>query len=576
MKLDKKQQFFCYLLIACIGISILLISCLANSIRKAIISELYSIEFVVSSKIEFDAVLLYAYDREGLDYNHKILDSSHSRDTLRFLFPNDKRMLTKHRLDFGRNTFPNEIVITKIIYKFKNKVYQIEESNVFSTFFFKSGSVDLDRINNIVLVNEKAATYNPYIIFKPMAQTILDNHHLKLFFLLLPFISLPFAAYFLGIFPVTKIKLEEILLLILIVSIPLKISWTTFSVILLCALGLYRLVKYKNKHNIVWSGFLLVVFLLILIIGRSTSYDKIHIYLGLLLFSFIAMILDWHRESVIKFYIYFFLVLNAVLIASGTAFLIWFNTIYGHEIIDYFKGIKIYSGAMRNWLYYSHAAFLSFFGLIGVLFLHDFSSGVSKNSFFKCFYHFLIVALIILMGTRITLMIYCIFLANIVLKMHFARRIYVNMFVFLMVMALIFVNIDRLDVSRKNLWKVTCLAIKEKPWFGYGLGSSDKVLHSSTLLREAEPNTLNGLNHSHNQFLTFFLELGIFGSFLIFMVCIVFFARMKLYENTTMVLFFFGLCYIFLTESIFKTSKPFYIVVFLFLLISKVRADCSE
>ena len=102
------------------------------------------------------------------------------------------------------------------------------------------------------------------------------------------------------------------------------------------------------------------------------------------------------------------------------------------------------------------------------------------------------------------------------------------------------------------------------------MGESNEVLHNDQLLTEAGFSEELDFNHSHNQYITYLLELGIVGSITLIGFLAYYLFRTKIYRNTVFVLFFFGLGYMFLTESILETSKPLYVLCFLFLAITNV------
>jgi O-antigen ligase len=262
------------------------------------------------------------------------------------------------------------------------------------------------------------------------------------------------------------------------------------------------------------------------------------------------------------------LVLNAVIVASGISFLLWFHEFYSFGVLDYFKEIKIYSGHVRDWLFYDHAAFISFFGLVGMLFAHRLFQNKELDRKFLFLYHIILLLCIILVGARIGLLIYMIFLMNLVLQCGGVRRLLINSLLFVVFSAMLVFNIHKIDQNRYHLWSVSWEAIREKPWFGHGLGASNGLLHDSLYIKRAGFSEALELNHSHNQFITFFLEIGLLGFIMTTLILGYFLYRTGHYKNTSLMLFLFGLGYIFLSESILETSKPLYIICFLFLILT--------
>jgi len=539
---------------------------LAHSVKNKIISDLHRIVFTVESSSDFEATLYYAYD-EGFKNNQKLENLSPSENRLEFILPDSEKLITNYRLDFGNKRLSNQIKILEMSYDFKDSQKTIKGKKVFDTFFLNSASANLDFETHEIRIDKEAMVFDPYIVFNPIAQTLLDYNRLKIIVLLLPFL-LFVILYCRSFFSFKDITVEEYFMFFFIICIPLKIAWSTLAALILVSLAIWRFYqKRKSGENARQGYFLIVIFLALVALGRPDDIQKIDHQLGLVLFGLVAMVLHWRREVIQKFYVFFFLILNGILVASGICFLLQFPDFFGLNLTEYFLEIKTYSGNIRNWLYYDHAAFLSFFGLIGLLFLHNISFFLKKELSIKILYHVFLLALIVLFGVRICLLIYVIFLINLLLKLKTQRRIIVNFSLFVIIAIALFFLIHKIDSNRAPLWSVSWDAIKEKPLFGHGLGSSDLVLHRFGLRDEEKTPIPLDLNHSHNQFFTFLVELGIFGSIVLFFLCTMFLVRTKQLSNITMVLFIFGLCYVFLTESILQTSKPLYVICFLFLLI---------
>jgi len=266
------------------------------------------------------------------------------------------------------------------------------------------------------------------------------------------------------------------------------------------------------------------------------------------------------------FYTRFVVLLNAVILASGISFLFWFNELYGLELVDYFNNIKIYSRDIRSWLYYDHAAFLSFFSIVGILFVHNLYQKKLVDLKWVWLYHFMLISLIIITATRIGLIIYMLVLLNVVFSLNFRKRLIMNMVIFISFTTLLFFNIGDIDKNRATLWETSWDAIKTRPFFGYGLGQSNKVLHVSYKNENNIGAPILELNHSHNQYLTYLLELGFVGSSILFFGLFFFLYKTKQFRNDMMI-YLFALGFLFLTESALQTSKPLYVLSFLFILV---------
>jgi len=564
----KKEKGFIFLFLITMVLSIVLNSLLAYSIKNEITSELKSIIFSIESSSDFDGSLYYRFE-DGFKSHQQIKNTSLNKKRLEFLIPNSEKLITNYRLDFGNAKMSNRIKILSISYNFDKFQREIKGKEVFETFFLNSESASLDFKNQEISINTKANVFDPYIVFKPIAQTQLKYHPLRILPLLLFFFFFLFFFCKSGI-KFKDIKVQEYFMLLFIVCIPLKIAWSTFATIILTTLAIWKYYKTRKLgENRIQGFFLIAIFLALAILGRVNDIQKIDHQLGLVLFGFIGIILSWRKIILQRFFVFFFLFLNGIVVVSGISFLFFFPTFYGLDVSEYFLEIKTYNGNIRDWLYYNHATFISFFGLVGLLFLHRLRFFSKKDLAIKVLYHILLVSLIMLFGVRICLLLYFIFLINILLKLEIRRRILVNslLFTFTITSLLFFVN--RIDNNREMLWAVSIEAIKEKPFFGHGLGSSDEVLHLMKYRKNTNSFIPLALNHSHNQFFTFLMELGFLGSFILFLFCFIFLFRTKLFQEITIVLFIFGLCYVFLTESILQTSKPLYVICFMFLLMQE-------
>ena len=255
--------------------------------------------------------------------------------------------------------------------------------------------------------------------------------------------------------------------------------------------------------------------------------------------------------------------------SAGINYLAWFGEFYGLGIAEYFNEVKIYSGNVRNWLYYDHAAFLSFFGIVGVLFLNELRRKDRINLKIVYLYHALLVLAILVMGSRICLLIYVLTLLNLLVSWNLWKRFLINFCIFMLYAAYITSNIDKIDASRHQLWAVSWEAIKERPLLGYGLGGAELVLKDTDLNRKVGFMVPSPFNHAHNQLITTLLEIGAIGTLGIILVICFFTVRHRQLNKRNMFLFLMGLGYIFLTESILQTSKPLYVICFLFLLLAQ-------
>ena len=581
MKNYKKSNNLFFILI-CLSVltSLALTSIFSNTVERELLNEFVGIKFVIESDTDFEASLNYTYDQK-ISGKYRLKNLSSSPDTLFFEFPKSKSVIKKFRLDFGNDPKINYVKIKEMLLIFNNKTIFLDQNEIFSSLYRNFSDVELDKKNKTIYFKKNAKPFDPYIIFLPLAELSL---HKSIF----PFaLMLPFAIVLLIYFIIIKLRyshsgLLDLLVLLFVICIPLKIAWSTFCTLLLCFYGIINAVlrqriNYKNPITYSFIALLLVL----LIIGRPDDYSSVEKQLSLLFFAVISATLTLPKSKIYEYYVHLFLFFNAIMVVSGISFLISLDDFYGVGIIDYFKDIKNYSINVRKWFYYDHAAFLSLFGLIGIPFAHSLYSEKKIDIKLIYLYHILLFSFIALAGTRLCLFLYGIFLANMLFpKWNIRRRVIINLSVYALFTTLLVFNIEKIDKSRYQLWSVSWEAIKEKPLFGYGLNKSNDIINNMHYINKAGFSSTLDLNHSHNQFLTFLLEIGFIG--LAAIVAILGFVTYKanLFKNRTFILFLIGLGYMFLTESVLETSKPIYVICFLLLVITTLKdqlnASCQS
>lgn len=574
MQDQRNIRYFLFYLPLCMLISVVLYAILARYIKREIISDFKGMEFTVDSSSEFNAELYYTYDDQFS--SHKLKPTKVGKGSFLFKFPNDHKLIKRFRLDLGNMPKKMEVKITKLRLLFRERTIVLEEDAVFNSIFLNSSAVFLDKDKRIIYSRENVKPYDPYLIFAPLGALVMPIY-LRFIVLLLPFFCWGFF-YMPKRRSDVKPTILGVLTLLFILCIPLKIAWTTFCTILLCIYGIYLLIKEKRtdrKSNL--FIFYICIFSFFILFGRPSELSLMNIQLALPLFAILSVSVIYKSiDAHLKNYVFFFLLFNAIILTAGINFLLWFHNFYGLGIMDYFSEIKIYSGNVREWLFYDHAAFLSYFGLVGLLFANELykQSKIPKEIYYL--YNILMFLFIIVVGARIALLVFLVFRINFILKLRPITRITLNGIIFGAVASLLYLNIDKIDLNRYHLWSVSWEAIKERPWFGYGLETSNAILHDPRFMERAGFSIPLNLNHSHNQFLTFVVEMGFIGTFCFFAALVYFLYKERLFSNTTMVLFVYGLGYIFLTESILQTSKPLYVICFLFLLIVQGNAIKKE
>lgn len=547
----------------------------AHKTKTTVLSECKGLSFYLPQDNTIDLSLYYSYTHE-FSNDRVVYPKGNSEHEYRFTLPGSDSVPTHFRLDFGNDNHAFLTTIDSMAINFTHGRMVLSQNALFGHIILNSASISLDKNARKLGLKPNALPFDPYIVFDPLAKIILDHGAVKWLLLLSPFV-LFLLLNFGHLRTNAKIGLIDLLLLLFIICIPLKIAWTTFITLVLCAIGIYTVIRKGRFDFTNPAGVLLIAFFLVLLVfGRPASLKDIDHQLAFILFYVILGSLRVQWQKAARFYVYFMLLLNALLVTAGISFLWSFKSVFGLELLQYFIQIKTYSGNIREWLYYDHAVFLTFFGLLGLLFLQELYPKVRKHLHVHLVYNILLLVTIILFGARISLLIYLVYFINLMVKLRPKHRLLLNTAVFLTIAALLFLYVGSIDQERFGLWSVSWEAIKEKPWFGHGLGTSDRVLHNATFMQRANATIPMTLNHSHNQFLTFLLELGCIGTGLVLAMLVFYLKRTAQYKSITMVLFIFGSGYVFLTESILQTSKPLFVLCFLFALITMKPAKAAS
>jgi O-antigen ligase len=561
------SAFLIWSLPLCIIVSVLLTSLLAFGKIKQLNNNFQGMFFLIEANEEFDASLYYTYTDQFND-SLRLLDSASAPDTIWFRYSSQKGVVKQFRLDLGNNSALRWVKIKELHLLFENETIILNEEEVFKSLFVHSESVSLEKNKQLISIQQNSRPFDPYIVFAPLGQISLQKDEYVVA-LLLPF-AVMILFFYLKLKSRDTIRPEEFLIALFIICIPLKIAWTTFSTLLLGIYGVLSIAKTRKlKANTSLSLVLLAIFILYVLFGRPDSISAIDKEFALVLFAFIGMTVVIRPLMTYWTYFFVFITLNAILVSAGISYLLWFNDFYGLEVVDYFRQVKIYSGNMRDWLYYDHAAFLSFFGISGILFMNELRKNEVIDNKITYLYHGLLALTILLMGSRICILIYALYLLNILANGNLRKRVIINILIFTATAAIIVLNIEKIDPNRNQLWAVSWAAFKERPLVGYGLGGAELILKDKDLNFKAGYSVPSIFNHAHNQIITTILEIGIMGTICILTIIIVFISRSVQIDKNNMFLFLMGLAYIFLTESILQTSKPLYVICFLFLLLAQ-------
>jgi len=567
MKISRIIYFLFFAICFAVCLHILYFQNVKNSIKN----DLLGIQFVVDSGIDLEADLYYSYAGDFSE-KFKIKDvASNRKDTLLFYIPNQNKGIKKFRLDLGSDKRLNEVKIKELSFILKKDTIILDQEEIFGSLFLTSSAIILND-NHIIHFNKKVEVYDPYIIFKPLPLLIISAKGYHKITMLMLFV----LAVFFCVFKYVKwseVNISEVLIVLFVICIPLKIAWTTLCTLILTAYSLIILYKRKDfKLGTSFEWVFLILFFIPLLLGRPTSISAIDKSFGLLFFFIIGKeVLNVPKMKYYQNYVYVFMILMSMMIASGVSFLLSFFDFYHLNVVQYFYEVKTFNGHIKDWLYYNHSTFLSFFALAGLLFANSLAKKKVLKRDILYVYQLLLFLFLLFLGSRVAWFIFLIFNLNFLLKLKGKKLLFFNSMLFIFTTFAFLYNIEALDTNRYGLWKVSWEAIKERYLFGYGLGSSDEILNSMGYLKSAGFSKTLGFNHSHNQFITFILEIGLIGFLSVLCGFYFLFKKRNPFISFDLCLFVFGLGYLSLTESILETSKPLYVVCFLLLMIYKFK-----
>lgn len=569
-KLKLETFLLCAIVLAFV-FSVLLSFIYLKRINKKLSADFVGIQAVLSSDSLSNSSLLYTYN-EKFTAEKNIFNTSKYLDTLEFFFPTTDSIVKRFRIDFGNNRYQDPFKIESFKLIFEDDEIYLPRQEVFKRLENSSASINLDKNKEEFKFNNKVKPFDPYIVFSPLVEFTINKKRLALN-LLLPFIILGIIVFIIyRKRPYFNLRL--LLPVAFIACIPLKIAWTTFFGLLL---GVYGLISTALKKEKIDNWYLAYFFsgsiILLLILGRPSGVSDFDMQLGLFLWALVGVTAQFPRKALFRAYIWFFMFFHAIIIASSVGFLFSFSEFYGLELADFFQNIKLYSREIRNWLYYDHAAFLSFFGIVGVLFLHKLYKfkEIKLASVFT--YHLLLVSFIFFAATRIGFAVYLLILMNVLFSSGYRIKLGLNTIFLTTFATVLFSNIGAIDNDRSILWNTSWDAIKERPFFGYGLGKSNEILQKAFENKDGIGLPLLELNHSHNQYLTYLLELGFLGTAILSIALVYFVLRSRQFKNEMFMAYLFAVGLLFLSESALQTSKPLYVLAFLFIFIfSKPKA----
>ena len=549
-------------MIASLALNALIGHYLKSSLSKGTFSVAIDATYQVSSTME----LMYDAGKD-FDQGQRVQRTfKKGRNIVSFPFElKETERLRYLRLDFGTNTNLNKVELNSVTLSSKGKqLFGLKKNGISKKVGLKTGISEFETTTATFILDLNRKPFDPYIVFDAVNELIFPQWQ-RMLALVLPwlvFLCLPLLKWFECVYREREYAL--ILSGLFCCMIPLKIAWVTFATLLLMA---YALFNYYQKRRIKFERVyisLLIFFLVPLLFLGNGEVSQLSIPLGFVLFIIIGSLINFsdRTDRIKKIYITVFLVVASITLVSWLLLMAFYGYNYKIDFSGYFMNIKIHAYATMFWLYYSHTTFLSFFIIVGGIFLLDFYDKKKLSSKYVLFYGVLGFGSLVILGSRFAMLMGLVlpFLTRVSVK-NLSRWLIPA---WLTIFSLLVYFVRYLDVRRNQLWKISWEAFKERPWLGHGTGTSESVLNDMERIRRAGFETSVDMNHPHNQFLTYLLENGLLGTLLFLVAFLYIVYRFAEQRNKSMLLISFMVLMLMIVESPFRTTIPLYVIAFLF------------
>lgn len=480
---------------------------------------------------------------------------------------NNKIFFKKFRLDFGDNERVEEITIHSIILQSANKdILFLKQSEVLKNVQFFSPNVEVK--NDKIKIVKGDNLFDPYIEFKSINRIIIPSW-INILILFLPFLVFNLMSFCKEIYSIIlKREIDVFFIILFLISIPLKESLTTFVAILWLCYIIFILIRSKTIEINLTTFVCFSLFLIPVLLGRPSNYNQINILLSFLIFGIIS-IYPIKRDfiKIQRIYIFIIGIISLAIIASWLNYIIYYANYDDVTLYGYFNNIKWTNENIREWFGFSHPAYMSVFSIIGMFF--SFESYKRKIIDKKNFILNILITfvLIVVLGSRIALLLFLIMITLFVLpKINYKKML----FIFFIITSIgILSTINKIDIIRHQLWSLSLSAIKEKPLMGYGLGSSKNLISNKELNHKNGYVSFLNLNHPHNQYINYILEIGLLGFGVLITLLLIIHFKYKEEININYSTLLFIWCILSIIESPFETSKPTFLFCFFLIITSQ-------
>lgn len=560
MNLTFKKTVYCFLLI-------LLTTFLFNTYYQSKANNpIYTLS-VISTHSADDTMELY-YD-VGAGFNETDKRGSivvKGRNRSVFTFSN-KTFYKKFRLDFGDDEKFDEIIIHSIQLQADNKdIFFLKQSDVLKNIEFFSPNVEVK--NGTLKIFKTDDLFDPYVEFKTLNRIIIPNW-INIFILLLPFLVFYSKPFYQEIKIIVLRKQFDLFFIILfLISIPLKESLTTFIALLWLCYTIFIVVRSKIFKITLTTLLCFSLFIIPLIFGRPSSYDQINILLSFLIFgiiSFSPIKRDFIRIQ--RVYMFIIGIISLLIIASFLNYIIYYAIYDDVSFYSYFSNIKYTNESIREWFDFSHPAYISIFSIVGMYFAFVSYKNEVLDKKQLILYILITFILVIVLGSRIALFVFVMTITTFFLQKFNYKKMLFIYFIIFSIGTLVMIN--KIDPIRHQLWSISLSAIKEKPLLGYGLGSSENIILNKELNYKNGFTSILKLNHPHNQYISYILEIGLLGFLVLVTLLLILNFKYKKETNNNFSTLLFIWSILFLIESPFETSKPTFLFCFFLLITMK-------
>jgi len=382
-----------------------------------------------------------------------------------------------------------------------------------------------------------------------------------------------------------KFNLDKLFRGIILFTLPFPNFFNSAIIIISVAYFIYRGFVEKTLNNLkyFWLSFI-VFFFQFLSFCNSTNYEsasnKLILFIPFLVFPFL-FIPSIKKKKLDNYILFSFLLYGVMIILLYGTVMFLYDVIFLNVRYDYGRGVALFLK------YAPHHVYLSMLILISVFLT---VKGIAKRKLKEINFVFIpiLFLFLFLLGSRMAMFIAVFILPLLlfnVLKVRYNTKKMglIVLLSFILLSSIGFANkfsrekiiftyfelakiaTDRRPFNgisyREQIWESSFAAIKESPFFGYGVGDVQYKLNSKYSMNSFY--NVIGMN-SHNQYFQFLLSYGIiFSSILFFLILRLVYFHFKRKENEM----FFVWLIIFLfsfTESIL--NRHLGVILFAFIL----------